>query len=125
VNSPYDYFSGSTASTTLTPIFVSCRALPSIVNEFAWLAGAYALRTEDLGSTMSGATACMAMATARSPATIAPRIRRLRRTRRRLGARCSRWARAEQRRADYDSDAAAFPPNETMFGGSLSLRRAL
>ena len=35
-------------------------------------------------------------------------------------------ARAEQRRADYqDSDEAAFSPNETMFGGSLSLRRSL
>ena len=35
-------------------------------------------------------------------------------------------ARAEQRRADYqDSDGAAFSPDETMFGGSLSLRRHL
>ena len=37
----------------------------------------------------------------------------------------SAGARIEQRAADYsDTDGAAFSPDETMFGGSLSLRHA-
>jgi outer membrane receptor protein involved in Fe transport len=131
VNSPYDYFQRfDREHTTLsTDLRIVSRASVDSGDEFAWLAGAYALRTdEDLEQHDvwrdrvygDGDRAFTSDYRATNFAAYGELEWRLGNSVLALGAR------AEQRRADYqDSDAAAFSPNETMFGGSLSLRRAL
>ena len=99
--------------------------------DFAWLAGVYALRTDedvqqhDVWRDLlfgDGERALARATTARptSPATASSNGALATSTVLALGAR------GEQRSADYqDTDGAAFSPDETMFGGSLSLRHAL
>src|SRR6186713_1464764 len=129
-NSPYDYFQRfDREHTTLsTDLRVVSRAAVDSGDEFAWLAGAYALRTdEDLDQ--HDVWRDLVYGDGERVFTSDYRATNL------AGYGEFEWrlgsstvlafgARAEQRNADYqDSDGATFSPDETMLGGSLSLRR--
>ena len=133
VNAPYDYFErfDRERRTLSQDLRLISRANVDRGGSFAWLAGVYALRTDEdvqqhdiyhdrnpligdgdlLRSSVYRATNLAAYGELEwrlSEATV-------------LAA----GARGERRSADYqDTDGAAFSPDETMFGGSLSLRRA-
>jgi outer membrane receptor protein involved in Fe transport len=128
-NSPYDYFERfDRARRTLSEdLRLVSRASMEAGAHFAWLAGVYALRTDeevtqrdvwrdllfgdgdsrldsDYRATNLAAYGQVEWRVA--PATV-----------------LSVGVRGENRNADYyDSDGAAFSPDETMYGGSLSLR---
>jgi outer membrane receptor protein involved in Fe transport len=131
-NSPYDYFQRfDREHTTLsTDLRLVSRASVASGDEFAWLAGTYALRTdEDVQQTDIWRDKVYGdgenLFTSDYRATNLAVYGELEW---RLGEATvlAVGARAEQRRADYqDSDTAAFSPSETMAGGSLSLRRSL
>jgi iron complex outermembrane recepter protein len=130
---PYDYFQRfdrkrSTLSEDLR--FVSRDSVTSGA-AWSWLAGAYLLRTDedvqqhdvwhDVGRLdADGDTLMTSEYRATNLAGYGELEFRLGETVLSVGAR------GERRSADYrDSDGAAFAPDETMFGGSLSLRRNL
>ncbi|HEU4781462.1 MAG TPA: TonB-dependent receptor plug domain-containing protein, partial [Steroidobacteraceae bacterium] len=131
-NSPYDYFQRfdrerTTLNTDLR--FVS-RASVASGDAFAWLAGAYVLRTDEdvqqhdvYRDLVYGDGERLFTSDYR-----ATNLAGYGELEWRVGASTvlAFGARAERRNADYeDSDDAAFSPAETMVGGSLSLRRAL
>jgi len=132
VNSPYDYFQRfdrerQTMSTDLR--FVSRNSVES-GEEFGWLAGAYVLRMDEdvqqhdiYRDRVYGDGERLFSSDYR-----ATNLAGFGEVEWRLGASTilALGGRAERRSADYeDSDAATFSPDETMYGGSLSLRRAL
>ena len=131
-NSPYDYFQRfDREHTTLsTDLRIVSRASVESGEDFAWLAGVYALRTDEdvqqhdvYRDLLYGDGDRVFTSDYR-----ATNLAGYGELEWRLGSSTvlAFGARAEQRRADYqDSDEAAFSPNETMFGGSLSLRQAL
>lgn len=131
-NAPYDYFQRfdrehQTLSQDLR--FVS-RANVDDGADFAWLAGLYALRTdEDVRQTDMWRDLQFGDGDAVFDSDYrATNLAVYGELEWRLGASTvlSAGARAERRSADYsDSDGAEFSPDETMFGGSLSLRHAL
>jgi len=131
-NSPYDYFQRfDREHTTLSSdLRVVSRASVASGDEFAWLAGAYALRTEE-ELQQTDVWRDLVYGDGENHFTSDYRATNLAvygELEWRLGEQTvlAFGARAEQRRADYeDSDAAAFSPTETMLGGSLSLRREL
>jgi len=131
-NSPYDYFQRfDREHTTLsTDLRIVSRTSMHGGDKFAWLAGAYALRTdEDLQQ--HDVWRDLVYGDGERAFTSDYRATNL------AGYGEFEWrlgsstvlafgARAEQRNADYqDSDGATFSPDETMLGGSLSLRRML
>jgi iron complex outermembrane receptor protein len=131
-NSPYDYFQRfDREHTTLsTDLRLVSRASVDGGDDFAWLAGAYALRTEEdlqqhdvwrdlvYGDGDESFTSDYRATNLAAYGELEWRVG--------SSTVLAFGARAEQRRADYqDSDAATFSPDETMFGGSLSLRRTL
>jgi outer membrane receptor protein involved in Fe transport len=131
-NSPYDYFQRfdrehDTLSQDLR--FVSRENVDSGAS-FSWLAGLYALRTdEDVRQTDVWRDLQFgdgeAVFTSDYRATNLAAYGELEW---RVGERTvlSAGARAERRNADYsDSDGARFAPGETMYGGSLTLRHEL
>jgi iron complex outermembrane recepter protein len=131
-NSPYDYFQRfdrehDTLSQDLR--FVS-RANVDDGAGFAWLAGLYALRTdEDVQQTDVWRDLQYGDGdTVFTSAYRATNLAGYGELEWRVGANTivSAGARVERRSADYsDSDGAAFSPDETMYGGSLSVRHSL
>jgi outer membrane receptor protein involved in Fe transport len=131
-NAPYDYFQRfDREHTTLsTDLRIVSQASVEHGDGFAWLAGVYALRTDedvqqhDIYRDLvygDGERVFTSDYRATNLAGYGELEWRLGRS-----TVLAFGARAEQRRADYlDSDDVAFSPNETMFGGSVSLRRAL
>jgi iron complex outermembrane recepter protein len=133
VNAPYDYFErfDRERRTLSQDLRLISRANVDRGASFAWLAGVYALRTDEdvqqhdiyhdrnpligdgdlLRSSVYRATNLAAYTELEwrlSEATV-----------------FSAGVRGERRSADYqDTDGAAFSPDENMFGGSLSLRRS-
>jgi iron complex outermembrane receptor protein len=130
-NSPYDYFQRfdrqhTTVSSDLR--LVSRNSVDSGAN-FAWLAGAFALRTEEDLQQHDTARDLVYGDYDRlfSSEYRATNLAGYGQLEWRLGSRTvlSIATRVENRSADYkDSDTAAFSPAETMAGGSISLRRA-
>jgi len=131
-NSPYDYFQrfDRERQTLSTDLRLVSRTSVESGDEFAWLAGAYVLRTDEdvqqhdiYRDLVYGDGERLFSSDYR-----ATNLAGFGELEWRLGASTmlSFGARAERRSADYeDSDAAAFSPDETMYGGSVSLRRAL
>ena len=127
VNAPYDYFQrfDRKRSTLSEDLRLVSRASVERGAAWSWLAGAYLLRTdEDVqqhdfynGSTLVDMSSDYRATNLAGYGELEFRV----------GAATvlSVGARGERRSADYqDSDGAAFSPDETMFGGSLSLRHA-
>ncbi|HEU5134724.1 MAG TPA: TonB-dependent receptor plug domain-containing protein [Steroidobacteraceae bacterium] len=131
-NSPYDYFQrfDRERQTLSTDLRLVSRTSVESGDGFAWLAGAYVLRTDEdvqqhdvYRDLVYGDGERLFSSDYR-----ATNLAGFGELEWRLGASTTLafGARAERRSADYrDSDAAAFSPDETMYGGSLSLRRAL
>jgi iron complex outermembrane recepter protein len=131
-NSPYDYFQrfDREHATLSTDLRLVSRTSVDSGDDFAWLAGAYALRTdEDLQQHDVWRDLVYGDGDERFTSDYrATNLAAYGELEWRVGSSTvvAFGARAEQRRADYqDSDAATFSPDETMFGGSLSLRRTL
>jgi outer membrane receptor protein involved in Fe transport len=127
-DAPYDYFQRfdrerRTLSQDLR--VVSRESIEQGAN-VAWLAGIYAMRTEEdvhQGDVYNGARVVDMTSDYR-----ATNLAAYGELEWRLGAATvlAFGARGEHRGAEYsDSDGAGFSPDETMFGGSLSLRHAL
>jgi outer membrane receptor protein involved in Fe transport len=127
VNAPYDYFQrfDRKRSTLSEDLRLVSRASVERGAAWSWLAGAYLLRTdEDVqqhdfynGSTLVDMSSDYRATNLAGYGELEFRV----------GAATvlSVGARGERRSADYqDSDGAAFSPDETMYGGSLSLRHA-
>ncbi|HEY6126333.1 MAG TPA: TonB-dependent receptor plug domain-containing protein, partial [Steroidobacteraceae bacterium] len=131
-NSPYDYFQrfDRERATLSTDLRLVSRTSVESGDDFAWLAGAYVLRTDEdvqqhdiYRDLVYGDGERLFSSDYR-----ATNLAGFGELEWRLGASTTLalGARAERRSADYeDTDAAAFSPDETMYGGSLSLRRAL
>jgi iron complex outermembrane recepter protein len=131
-NSPYDYFQrfDREHQTLSQDLRLVSRANVDAGAGFAWLAGLYALRTdEDVRQTDVWRDLQFGDGNAVFDSHYrATNLALYGELEWRLGARTvmSAGARAERRSADYsDSEAAGFSPDETMFGGSLSLRHEL
>ena len=131
-NAPYDYFQGFERErrTLSQDLRIVSRDNVDRGARFAWLAGMYALRTDEevqqhnvyrdrlfgegdfrpaSGYHATNLAAYGELEWRMAAATV-----------------LSVGARGERRSADYgDTDGAAFSPDETMFGGSLSLRHAI
>ncbi|HLA72608.1 MAG TPA: TonB-dependent receptor [Steroidobacteraceae bacterium] len=127
VNAPYDYFQrfDRKRSTLSEDLRLVSRASVERGAAWSWLAGAYLLRTdEDVqqhdfynGDTLVDMSSDYRATNLAGYGELEFRV----------GAATvlSVGARGERRSADYqDSDGAAFSPDETMYGGSLSLRHA-
>jgi len=127
VSAPYDYFQrfDRKRSTLSEDLRLVSRASVERGAAWSWLAGAYLLRTdEDVqqhdfynGDTLVDMSSDYRATNLAGYGELEFRV----------GAATvlSVGARGEQRSANYqDSDGAAFSPDETMFGGSLSLRHA-
>jgi outer membrane receptor protein involved in Fe transport len=128
-NSPYDYFQRFDRDhrTLSADVRVVSRESVAGGGEFSWLAGVYSLRTDEAAEQHDvwrdrlfgdGTNAFASDYRATNLAAYAELEWR-------LGAHnvLSFGARGERRAADYDdTDAARFSPDETMSGGSLSLR---
>ena len=127
VNAPYDYFQrfDRKRSTLSEDLRLVSRASVEHGAAWSWLAGAYLLRTdEDVqqhdfynGNTLVDMSSDYRATNLAGYGELEFRV----------GAATvlSIGARGERRSADYqDSDGAAFSPDETMYGGSLSLRHA-
>jgi iron complex outermembrane recepter protein len=128
-NSPYDYFERFDRDHGTLSGDVRVVSRESVTNggDFAWLAGVYALRTDEDAEQYDvwrdrlfgdGTSAFTSDYRATNLAAYGELEWR-------LGAHdvLAVGARGERRSADYDdSDGARFSPDETMFGGSLSLR---
>jgi iron complex outermembrane receptor protein len=129
VNSPYDYFERFDRDRRTLSADVRVVSRESVANggDFAWLAGVYSLRTDeaaeqhDVWRDKQFGDGTKAFASDYRATNLAAYGE----LERRLGARdvLAFGARVERRAADYDdTDGARFSPDETMFGGSLSLR---
>ncbi len=127
-NSPYDYFQGFDRDrrTVSEDLRLVSRASVDRGANFAWLAGVYMLRTEEAvaqhdvwrDGSNSGDTRLDSDYTATNLAAYGELEWRVA-----SATVLSVGLRGENRSADYrDSDGAAFSPDETMLGGSLSLR---
>jgi iron complex outermembrane receptor protein len=128
-NSPYDYFErfDRDRRTLSADVRVVSRESVAKGGDFAWLAGVYSLRTDEDAEQHDvwrdklygdGATTFASDYRATNLAAYGELEWR-------LGADnvLAVGARGERRSADYDdTDGAHFSPDETMFGGSLSLR---
>jgi iron complex outermembrane recepter protein len=131
-NSPYDYFQrfDRERATLSTDLRVVSKASVANGDGFAWLAGAYVLRTDEdvrqhdiYRDLVYGDGERLFSSDYR-----ATNLAGYGELEWRLGSETvlAFGARAERRSADYqDTDTAAFSPDETMFGGSMSLRRTL
>jgi len=131
-NSPYDYFQrfDRERQTLSTDLRLVSRTSVESGDDFAWLAGAYVLRTDEdvqqhdvYRDRVYGDGERLFSSDYR-----ATNLAGFGELEWRLGASTmlSFGARAERRSADYeDSDTTAFSPDETMYGGSVSLRRTL
>jgi iron complex outermembrane receptor protein len=131
-NSPYDYFQrfDRERKTVSTDLRLVSRNSVEGGDAFAWLAGTYVMRTDEdvqqhdvYRDLVYGDGERLFSSDYR-----ATNLAGFGELEWRLGASTilALGARAERRSADYqDSDAAAFSPGETMYGGSVSLRRAL
>jgi iron complex outermembrane recepter protein len=128
-NSPYDYFQrfDRDRQTLSADVRVVSRESVAHGGDFAWLGGVYALRTEEdaqqhdvwrdrlFGDGTNDFASDYRATNLAAYGEVEWRV----------GASnvVAFGARAEQRSADYDdTDGARFSPDETMFGGSLSLR---
>jgi iron complex outermembrane recepter protein len=127
VNGPYDYFQrfDRVRSSLSTDLRILSRASVDRGASFAWLAGAYALRTtEDVeqNDTYNGDVAAFLVSDYRaSNLAVYGELEWAMRE----GTVFSLGVRGERRDADYaDSNDVAFAPAETMFGGTLSVRHA-
>ena len=132
-NAPYDYFQrfDRERRTLSEDLRLVSRGIVDSGADFAWLAGVYALRTDedvqqhDVYHDLSVRRRRPRLSRAITAPPISPA------TASSSGGsgtpRCSRSARASSNAAltTSDTDGAAFSPDETMFGGSLSLRHAL
>lgn len=131
-NSPYDYFQrfDRERATVSQDLRLVSHANVDSGATFAWLAGVYALRTdEDVTQTDVWRDLQWGDGDMRFDSEYrATNLATYGELEWRIAARTvvSAGARAERRGADYqDSDGARFSPEETMFGGSLSLRHEL
>jgi outer membrane receptor protein involved in Fe transport len=131
VNAPYDYFQrfDRQRRTLSQDLRLISRANVDHGGTFAWLAGVYALRTDedvqqhDLYHDLQFGDGDLL----RSSVYRATNLAAYGELEWRLGEATvlAAGARGERRSADYrDTEGAAFSPDENMFGGSLSLRRA-
>jgi outer membrane receptor protein involved in Fe transport len=131
-NSPYDYFQrfDRERRTLSQDLRIVSRATVDNGAHFAWLAGVYALRTDedveqhDAWRDLLFGDGERAMASDYRATNVAGYGE----LEWRLGAATvvSAGVRGEKRSADYsDTNSAAFSPDDTMFGGSLSVRHAL
>jgi iron complex outermembrane recepter protein len=131
-NSPYDYFQrfDRDRRAISEDLRLVSRANVDRGAEFAWLAGVYALRTDEdveqndvwrdlyWGDGSSRMTSDYRATNFAAYGELEWRLDDI--------TVLSFGARGERRSADYqDSDGAAFSPTENMYGGSLSLRREL
>ncbi|HEV7606443.1 MAG TPA: TonB-dependent receptor plug domain-containing protein [Steroidobacteraceae bacterium] len=130
-NSPYDYFQRFDRQRTTMSSDLRLVSRDSVDSgaAFAWLTGVYALRTEeDLQEHDVARDLIYGDYDQRfSSEYRATNLAGYGQVEWRLGAAnvLAVGARIEQRSADYqDSNAAEFSPDETMFGGSVSLRHA-
>jgi iron complex outermembrane receptor protein len=130
VNAPYDYFQrfDRERRTLSEDVRMISRANVDHGGSFAWLAGVYALRTDedvqqhDVYHDLQYGDGDLL----RSSIYRATNLAAYGELEWRLGEATvlAAGARGERRSADYrDTDGAAFSPDENMFGGSLSLRR--
>jgi len=131
-NSPYDYFQrfDRDRRAISEDLRLVSRASVDAGSGFAWLAGLYALRTdEDVEQNDVWRDLYWGDGSARMTSDYrATNVAAYGELQWRLDdvTVFSVGARGERRSADYqDSDGAAFSPTENMFGGSLSLRREL
>jgi outer membrane receptor protein involved in Fe transport len=131
VNAPFDYFQrfDRERRTLSEDLRIISRANVDRGASFSWLAGVYALNTDEEARqhdvVHDGAFDGDALRTSEYSATNLAAYGELEW---RLGEATvlSTGARVERRNADYhDTDGAAFSPDETMFGGSVSLRHAI
>jgi iron complex outermembrane recepter protein len=130
-NSPYDYFQryDRDRQTRSSDLRIVSRESVANGGAFAWLAGVYALRTdEDVRQTDTWRDLVYGDGESRFASDYrATNVAAYGEVEWRVAASTvlAIGARGERRDADYsDTDAARFAPDETMFGGSLSLRRA-
>jgi iron complex outermembrane receptor protein len=130
-SSPYDYFQrfDRQRTTTSSDLRLVSRNTVDGGADFAWLAGAFALRTEeDLQQHDTARDLVYGDYDRRfSSQYRATNLAAYGQLEWRLGSRdvLAIAARVENRSADYqDSDTTEFSPEETMIGGSMSLRRA-
>ncbi|MEJ0084826.1 MAG: TonB-dependent receptor [Pseudomonadota bacterium] len=127
---PYDYFQrfDRKRSTLSQDLRLVSRAAVDKGASWSWLAGAYLLRTdEDVRQHDIYRDLDLAGDTVMTSDYHATNLAGYGEVEFRMGAATvlSVGARGERRSADYhDSDGAAFSPDETMFGGSVSLRHA-
>jgi outer membrane receptor protein involved in Fe transport len=131
-NSPYDYFQrfDRDRRAISEDLRMVSRANVDSGAQFAWIAGVYALRTdEDVEQNDVWRDLVWGDGSARMTSDYrATNLAAYGELQWRLDDRTvlSFGARGERRSADYrDSDGAAFSPTENMYGGSLSLRRDL
>jgi iron complex outermembrane receptor protein len=129
-NSPYDYFQrfDRDRQTLSADVRVVSRESVASGGDFAWLAGVYSLRTDEAaGQHDAWRDRLFGDGTNDFASDYrATNLAAYGEVEWRLGERnvLAVGARGERRDADYDdSDGARFSPEETMFGGSLSLRR--
>jgi outer membrane receptor protein involved in Fe transport len=130
VNSPYDYFERFDRDRQTLSADVRVVSHESVAKggDFAWLAGVYSLRTEEdaqqsdvwrdrqYGDGTSDFTSNYRATNLAAYGEVEWRVGQ--------SNVIALGARGERRSADYDdSDGARFSPDETMVGGSLSLRR--
>jgi iron complex outermembrane recepter protein len=129
-NSPYDYFQrfDRHRQTSSADVRMVSRESVARGGDFAWLAGVYSLRTqEDAEQHDAWRDRLFGDGTSAFASDYrATNLAAYGEVELRLGERnvLAVGARAERRSADYDdTDGAQFSPQESMFGGSLSLRR--